>query len=99
MGSMPTAVTIGITIGITRMIAAAECRNMPRMRKATLSSTSTTNLLLVRPVMACPSACGSCASVRNVPISAEDATSSITTAVCTPPSTQALRSSRQLRSR
>ena len=28
-GSMPTALTSGITIGTTRMMAAAECRNRP----------------------------------------------------------------------
>src|SRR6059058_1023908 len=71
---MPTAVTMGITIGITRMIAAAECRNMPRMRKAMLSSSRTTYLSVVTPVMPSASACGSRASVRNVPISAEHAT-------------------------
>ena len=42
IGSMPTAVIIGITIGTVRMMAAAECRNMPRIRKNTLSSSRTT---------------------------------------------------------
>ena len=41
IGSMPTWCTSGITIGTVRMIAAAECRNMPRIRKNTLSSSST----------------------------------------------------------
>ena len=32
-GSMPTAMTSGMTIGTTRMIAAAECRNIPMMQE------------------------------------------------------------------
>src|SRR5207244_4070066 len=34
-GSMPTVRTTGITTGTTRMIAAAECRNMPSSRNNT----------------------------------------------------------------
>ena len=45
-GSMPTALTSGITTGTTRMIAAAECRNMPSSRNSRLRSASTTHLLL-----------------------------------------------------
>ena len=40
-GSMPTAFTSGITTGTTRMIAAAECRKRPRIRKKTFRMAST----------------------------------------------------------
>jgi hypothetical protein len=63
-GSMPTARTSGMTIGTTRMIAAAECRNMPSSRNSTLSSASTTHLFCVKSPTALASACGACTSVR-----------------------------------
>jgi hypothetical protein len=63
-GSMPTARTSGITTGTTRMMAAAECRNMPRNRNSTFSSASTTHLFCVKSVIAWASACGACTSVR-----------------------------------
>ena len=44
-GSMPTALTSGMTTGTTRMIAAAECRNNPRIRNSTLRIASTAHLL------------------------------------------------------
>ena len=40
-GSMPTWWISGSTIGTVKMIAAAECRNMPMIRKKILSSSST----------------------------------------------------------
>ncbi|MNC87338.1 hypothetical protein D3C83_30570 [compost metagenome] len=63
-GSMPTAVASGSTIGTTRMIAAAECRNMPMNRNSTLSSASTTHGSLLMPIMLCASFCGKWISVR-----------------------------------
>ena len=63
-GSMPTALTSGITTGTTRMIAAAECRNMPSSRNSRLSSASTTHLFWVNAETASASFCGACTSVR-----------------------------------
>ena len=91
-GSIPAALTSGITTGTTRMIAAAECRNMPSNRNNRLSSASTAHLFCVSCVTACASCCGACTSVRYVPRSALVATSSMTTAVCTAPSITACRS-------
>ncbi len=98
-GSMPTAWTTGITIGTTRMIAAAECRNMPMTRKNTFRIASTAHFSLVIEIIALAMFCGSCASVRYRPSSAEAATSSITEPVCTVPSMIAWRSRAQFRSR
>ena len=63
-GSMPTALTSGITTGTTRMIAAAECRNMPSSRNSRLRSASTAHLFCVSSETAARSACGACTSVR-----------------------------------
>ena len=63
-GSMPTERTRGITIGTTRMIAAAECRNMPRKRNSTFSSASTSHLFDVKSATIFASCCGAWISLR-----------------------------------
>ena len=63
-GSIPTALTSGITTGTTRMIAAAECRNMPSSRNSRFRSASTAHLFCVNAATARASCCGACTSVR-----------------------------------
>ena len=64
IGSIPAAITAGITIGTTRTIAAAECRNIPMMRKKTLRIARMAHFSVVMESIAAAMRCGSCTSVR-----------------------------------
>ena len=63
-GSIPAAVTTGITIGTTRTMAAAECRNMPMTRKKTFRIARMAHFSLVTESIVAAMRCGSCTSVR-----------------------------------
>ena len=85
-GSIPTALTNGITIGTVKIIAATECKKKPIIKRNTLSIPKTAYLLFVKSIIDSATFCGICSIVKNSPSNTDAATNNITEAVWIAPS-------------
>ena len=85
-GSIPTALTNGITIGTVKIIAATECKKKPIINKNIFKIPKTAYLLLVNSIIDSATFWGICSMVKNSPNKTDAATNNITDAVCIAPS-------------
>jgi hypothetical protein len=82
IGSTPIWRMRGMTIGTIRIIAAAEWRNIPATKKKMFKKKRIAYLFEVVSRIVRANFWGICSLVRNQPRTAEEATISMTTAVC-----------------